>query len=94
MAASYRQWAVEAARKREFGLESQRMGRYFTVCIEAPRGQNFGGLHEITVSYPDGAEAAWRDALKEINDAVPSPCDAYNCGGWVDGACDWWSSHD
>lgn len=82
--------AEKLAKDRGFSLEANAEGRCFTVRIEAPRGQNFGGNHELVVSYPEGARLVWPDVIKEIEEAVPFPCDADTCGGWVNGACEWW----
>ena len=59
------------------------------VRVEAPRGHNFGGEHEMVTYRHSGSN--WRGVIDSIIDARVYPCDEQSdC--WHDGACEWWLS--
>lgn len=85
-----RQRAYKEAQNRGMSITENREDRGIRVHLEAPRGHNFGGLHEITYQWHSGSE--WPEVIKDIESQIVSECDEQTCAGWEDGVCDWWES--
>lgn len=84
-----RQQAYQLASDHGMTIDENHEGRGVTINIEAPRGRNFGGDHQLAIHFYSGSP--WREVIDTIKDSVTVACHADSCGAWYDGRCEYWA---